>query len=448
MDEKNLEEPNGSSEPKVNASQVVKRAVDYDWGEKIGVGAFGEVRIVTLKETGERFAVKMMNKKFIQKNKKIQYVKTERDMLGICNHRGIVKLMSTFQDEDHLYYIMELCPNGEFLTYIKENKTLDLECVAFYSAQLIMAVEYLHSKGIIHRDLKPENMLLDEKFHLKLTDFGTAKLLGNEQRIRTESFVGTMEYLSPELINDKIVSAKADIWAIGCIIYQSICGRPAFRGVTDYVTMKKVMEVNFVYPENFPEIIKDLLDKILIADADQRWDLQQVKSHEFFQSIDFDSLYDQTPPTFKPFPLDLIFEDDKPNNNNNNTDQNTDIVLEEIEDESPKPQKRDLSEEEKKLAKYLQKEESIVKFGYINKKRKMSVKKRMLILTTKPRLFYVNPKDGEVMGHIELTKATKPSLLSGKDFQVTIPGRTYKLEDFDKNANEWVQAIKRIIEKL
>ena len=186
-----------TSNEKVNPSNVVKRAIDYDWGDTIGTGAFGAVRLVTLKENGEKFAAKMMNKKFIQKNKKIQYVKTERDMLGRCNHRGIVKLQSTFQDEEHLYYIMELCPKGEFLTYIRDNKTLDLTSVSFYSAELIVAVEYLHSKGIIHRDLKPENMLLDEKMHLKLTDFGTAKLLGEEERVRTESFVGTMEYLSP-----------------------------------------------------------------------------------------------------------------------------------------------------------------------------------------------------------------------------------------------------------
>lgn len=99
---------------------------------------------------------------------------------------------------------MELASNGELLGQLKKLGTFSLECAAFYSAELVQALEYLHSRGIIHRDLKPENVLLDEKMHLKLTDFGTAKIIGNEERARANSFVGTAEYVSPELLNEKV----------------------------------------------------------------------------------------------------------------------------------------------------------------------------------------------------------------------------------------------------
>jgi 3-phosphoinositide dependent protein kinase-1 len=131
----------------------------------------------------------------------------------------------------------------------------------------VLAVEYLHSLGIVHRDLKPENLLLDENMHLKLTDFGTAKVIGTELRARSEvnatflffffflfdfffviwqSFVGTAEYISPELLEQKMASRQSDIWAIGCIIYQMFCGRPAFRGATEFLTFQKVRQRRFV----------------------------------------------------------------------------------------------------------------------------------------------------------------------------------------------------------
>ncbi len=107
----------------------------------------------TDKETGKQYAIKMLDKKHIKKQAKTQYVKTERDILAKCKHPNIIKLMSTFQDTNNLYYVLELAPNGELLTHIRQHKTLSMSCVPFYSAELVLAVEYLHSLGIVHRDL-------------------------------------------------------------------------------------------------------------------------------------------------------------------------------------------------------------------------------------------------------------------------------------------------------
>ena len=175
-----------------------------------------------------------------------------------------------------------------------------MSCVPFYAAELVIAVEYLHSLGIVHRDLKPENLLLDENMHLKLTDFGTAKVIGTEMRARSESFVGTAEYISPELLEQKIASRESDIWAIGCIIYQMICGRPSFRGATEFLTFQKVRKGEVTYPEGFPVVAKDLICKILVLNPDERYSVPQIKANRFFNSIDWDRIGSMKAPAFRP----------------------------------------------------------------------------------------------------------------------------------------------------
>lgn len=147
-----------------------------------------------------------------------------------------MKLFFTFQDESSLYFLLEYAPNGDFLSVMKKYGSLSEDCTRYYSAQIIDGIKYLHSKGIIHRDIKPENILLDKDMKVKITDFGTAKILEpkNEDEdnpefnllTRSKSFVGTAEYVSPELLNDSYVDARCDIWAFGCMVFQMIAGKP------------------------------------------------------------------------------------------------------------------------------------------------------------------------------------------------------------------------------
>src|SRR5690606_21676946 len=152
------------------------------------------------------------------------------------------RLYYTFQDEASLYYVIDYCSGGELLGALKRTGTFDLECTRFYAAQILDAVEYMHARGVIHRDLKPENVLLDDHMHIKITDFGTAKMLADPRNAKTEdgtdrgvpqtgqaqasddgrapSFVGTAEYVSPELLTNKNSCKASDLWAFGCIIYQ------------------------------------------------------------------------------------------------------------------------------------------------------------------------------------------------------------------------------------
>ncbi|EXX77803.1 Pkh1p [Rhizophagus irregularis DAOM 197198w] len=118
----------------------------------------------------------------------------------------------------------------------------------------------MHSQGVIHRDLKPENILLDEKMHVKVTDFGTAKILEQnaegEEDDRANSFVGTAEYVSPELLKEKAACKSSDFWALGCIIYQLIAGRPPFKGANEYRTFQKIVNLEYSFPDGFSTLLK------------------------------------------------------------------------------------------------------------------------------------------------------------------------------------------------
>src|SRR5690606_5568759 len=136
----------------------------------------------------------------------------------------------------------------------------------------------MHSRNIIHRDLKPENVLLDDKMHVKITDFGTAKILspppprpnggpsdnpghmmdGMQVEDRANSFVGTAEYVSPELLVHKSACKASDLWAFGCIIYQLLAGRPPFKAANEYLTFQKIVGLEYEFPRGFPPVARDL----------------------------------------------------------------------------------------------------------------------------------------------------------------------------------------------
>lgn len=137
---------------------------------------------------------------------------------------------------------MSYAKNGDLLPYINKVGSFDVACTRFYSGEILRALEHLHDLNIMHRDLKPENILLDHNMHIKVADFGCSKILEqpeavdnttildeNNPRQRTNSFVGTAQYVSPELLTEKTISPSSDLWALGCIIYQMIAGLPPFR---------------------------------------------------------------------------------------------------------------------------------------------------------------------------------------------------------------------------
>jgi 3-phosphoinositide dependent protein kinase-1 len=242
----------------------------------------------------------------------MKYVVTERNLLAMTNHPGIIKIAFSFQDEQRLYLILELAPNGMLLDYI-HGRCIDLEAVRHYMAEIVLALEHLHSKAIVHRDLKPENLLLDEKMHIKITDFGTAKWLKGPPPTspsgapleRKNSFPGSEEYVSPELLGEDEVTEASDLWALGVILYQLLVGKMPFKGATQFLTFQLIEAGEVAYPEGIDAQGKDLIAKLLVKDPSKRLGAgeggyDKLKAHPFFEGINWEWILTSKPPELPP----------------------------------------------------------------------------------------------------------------------------------------------------
>ncbi|TBU41669.1 kinase-like protein [Dichomitus squalens] len=310
-----LRPPASRGQSKSRNSSVTGRMTvdDFEFMEELGQGSYSTVWHCRLLATGQEYAIKRIDKAHLKRHQKEQTALAEKNTLVRLGsgHPGIVRLHWTFQDEWSLFFVLDLARNGELQTRISRMGSLSIECVRYYAAQIVDALGYMHSKGVIHRDLKPENLLLDDAFRIKITDFGTGKLLdsGGEP---TKTFVGTAQYVSPELLEHNESSKSSDFWALGCIIYQMIAGRFVFRGLADW---QKIKQLEYDFPEGFDEQAQDLVRKLLVRDPDQRlgagpsgspYDMKALRSHPFFASINWRNLWSGPAP---PLEAGLIKKD-------------------------------------------------------------------------------------------------------------------------------------------
>ena len=267
-------------------------------------------------------SVKVCGKSHIIREKKVEHTKREKEILSLLSSKSrktapfFVRLYCTFQDKSRLYFVLSYAKNGELFSHINKVGSFDIPCTKFYAAEILHALEHMHSLGIIHRDLKPENILLDDKMHIQITDFGSAKILKKEEssdedsptKQRRNSFVGTAHYISPELLTDSSeCSRSSDLWAFGAIIYQMIAGLPPFRSNSEYLIFKKIKNLNYEFPDGFCPCAKDLVQKLLVVDPSKRLGAHDgdtyssIRSHQFFNGMEFESLYCQTPPQIYPY---------------------------------------------------------------------------------------------------------------------------------------------------
>jgi len=282
----------------------------------IGKGAVGLVYLVRNLNTGKLCAMKSLNKEDMVKNNKVKRALTEREILATSCHPFIINLHYCFQSHKKLIFIMEYCAGGEFYKMIQRQpqKCLTEQHAKFYAAEVLAALEYLHSKGYIYRDLKPENILIHESGHIRLTDFDLSKstqslntkVIKNirEKDLLSYSFVGTEEYLAPEVIDGVGHNSLVDWWTYGVLIYEMLYGKTPFKGKNRDVTFRNIRTGSFkLQPTRrgtLSKECKNLLKKLLHRDPKRRIGNQngatEIKTHPFFKGINFQELIKLTPP--------------------------------------------------------------------------------------------------------------------------------------------------------
>ena len=262
-------------EPNINDFSIIK---------EIGSGAFAKVYLAVHKKTNVKYAIKAIDKLNIENKMEKTSFNREVEIMYKLNHPNIAKLYSHFEDSKYCYLIMQYIPNGNaYDLLIKNGKKPDLKLVASIVRDVVRAVYYLHNMVpiIIHRDIKPENILLDENYNAHLIDFGWSNYIINGRR--RNSFCGTPLYYPPEMINDQGHDETADIWCIGILLVELSCGKTPFKGDDIETVGQNISELNITWPNNIDPDIKDLCSKILIADSNQRPDLEYIYGHKFFK---------------------------------------------------------------------------------------------------------------------------------------------------------------------
>ncbi|KAL1303448.1 hypothetical protein AAFC00_006837 [Neodothiora populina] len=308
----------------------------FDKIKLIGKGDVGKVYLVREKKSSRLYAMKVLSKKEMIKRNKIKRALAEQEILATSNHPFIVTLYHSFQSEDHLYLCMEYCSGGEFFRALqtRPNKCVDEDAARFYAAEVTAALEYLHLMGFIYRDLKPENILLHQSGHIMLSDFDLSKqsdpggvptmIMGSRNGVsshphntpvidtkscinnfRTNSFVGTEEYIAPEVIKGCGHTSAVDWWTLGILIYEMLYGTTPFKGKNRNATFANILRDEVPFPEgsgspNVSNLCKSLVRKLLIKDElrrlGSRAGASDVKSHPFFRTTSWALLRHQKPP--------------------------------------------------------------------------------------------------------------------------------------------------------
>ncbi|KAG8213542.1 kinase-like protein [Butyriboletus roseoflavus] len=297
--------PSRSQNPSANTRLS---AQDFVFGETLGEGSYSTVMRARYARSGQEYAIKILDKNHLIRKEKMFVALAEKNTLVKlgAGHPGIIHLHWTFQDDWSLFFVLDLAPNGEMQSRISRLGSLSLACARYYTAQIVDAIEFMHDKDVIHRDLKPENLLLDNEFRVKITDFGTGKILENGQE-RANSFVGTAQYISPELLERNETSKSSDLWSLGCIVFQMIAGKFAFQGLSEYLTWQKIKSLDYSFPEGFDEDAKDFVSKLLVRDPLQRLGASRtpsspspLRAHPFLASINWNALWTDQPPPLEP----------------------------------------------------------------------------------------------------------------------------------------------------
>eukprot|EP00238_Polyblepharides_amylifera_P006267 CAMPEP_0196579758 /NCGR_PEP_ID=MMETSP1081-20130531/24493_1 /TAXON_ID=36882 /ORGANISM="Pyramimonas amylifera, Strain CCMP720" /LENGTH=934 /DNA_ID=CAMNT_0041899429 /DNA_START=182 /DNA_END=2986 /DNA_ORIENTATION=+ len=279
--------------------QKNEKAVTFQDLEEVAVlgsGAFGLVTLVKNKKTGTTFALKAINKRYVQKTRTQPQLKREVLVLGEVDSPFLMHLIKTFRDKRRVYFLIEPLLGGELFSHLADANTFTEDRSRFYAACVILGLNHLHSKGIIYRDLKLENLLLDKKGYVKIVDFGFAKKLKKNEW--TYTLCGTPDYLAPEILKGTGHNRGADYWSLGVLIYEMIFGYTPFGADDDSEICRNILSGSLGFDGKISKDAKDLIRKLLNRDCRARLGMgktgvKAMLKHPWFATMDWVKLEKQ-----------------------------------------------------------------------------------------------------------------------------------------------------------
>uniref|UniRef100_A0A8C1AZ95 protein kinase C n=1 Tax=Cyprinus carpio carpio TaxID=630221 RepID=A0A8C1AZ95_CYPCA len=289
---------------------------DFDLLRVIGRGSYAKVLLVRLKKTERIYAMKVVKKELVNDDEDIDWVQTEKHVFEqASNHPFLVGLHSCFQTESRLFFVIEYVNGGDLMFHMQRQRKLPEEHARFYSAEISLALNYLHERGIIYRDLKLDNVLLESEGHIKLTDYGMCKE-GLRPGDTTSTFCGTPNYIAPEILRGEDYGFSVDWWALGVLMFEMMAGRSPFdivgssdnpdQNTEDYL-FQVILEKQIRIPRSLSVKAASVLKGFLNKEPKERLGCHpqtgfaDIMAHPFFRNVDWDLMEQkQVVPPFKP----------------------------------------------------------------------------------------------------------------------------------------------------
>ena len=287
----------------------VVKLQDFVIMKMVGKGTFGKVFLVQNMHTKKIYAMKCIRKDIVIDNEQFENIKLEKDILYTIEHPFIVSMDYVFQNDFRIYFLMKFIKGGELFRHLNKAKRFNEEQARFMIVQIAIALGHLHTKNILYRDLKPENILFGEDGYLLLADFGLAKTTKKNEL--ANSFCGTAEYLSPEMIIGNGHDHTVVWWTLGILLYELLVGIPPFFHKNKHRMYFLIKESPVTFPDRVKhgievsplarDLIKKLLDKNKKKRLGATGDLEEILAHPFFTGIDIEKmLRKELKPTYKP----------------------------------------------------------------------------------------------------------------------------------------------------
>lgn len=273
----------------------------------LGRGHFGKVLLSEYKKTGSQYAIKALKKGDIVARDEVESLMCEKRIFEIVNgshHPFLVNLFACFQTPEHVCFVMEYTAGGDLMMHIHADVFSEQRAV-FYSACVVLGLQFLHDHKIVYRDLKLDNLLLDTEGYVKIADFGLCKE-GMGYGDRTSTFCGTPEFLAPEVLTDTSYTRAVDWWGLGVLIYEMLVGESPFPGDDEEEVFDSIVNDEVRYPRFLTTEAIGVMRRLLRRNPERRLgsgekDAEEVKKQPFFRVMDWEALLQRkVPPPFVP----------------------------------------------------------------------------------------------------------------------------------------------------